>query len=104
MLARPRVFWAAVRCVLSDDDVALRRLLSDGSTLELAAGGVDGDEGNMCILIGKEVKLPPAEVAVLCWERGLLRSQHLPVGERNLTRRAMDGHFSKAEIMAMLQR
>ncbi|CAM9508757.1 unnamed protein product [Ascophyllum nodosum] len=105
MIKSTLVGWLRVEAnAISDDDVALRRLLSDGSTLELAAGGVDGDnEGNMCILIGKEVKLPPAEVAVLCWERGLLRSQHLPVGERNLTRRAMDGHFSKAEIMAMLQ-
>lgn len=49
-----------------------------------------------------DLKLSPAEVAVLCWERGLLRSQHWKGGDM---RWAMTGQeISEQEADAMLKR
>lgn len=51
----------------SNDDLALRK---DFYSNRRARGSRGGE--------GSKVKLTPAEVLVLCWERGLLRSQQWP--------------------------
>lgn len=87
----------------SNDDLSLRKLmlLNNGQ----GGGGVRGDCGaDGAEDLGGELdlKLSPAEVAVLCWERGLLRSQH---GEGGDMRWTMLGHeISEEEADAMLKR
>lgn len=90
-------------CVGSNDDLALRREFY--SPRRTRSSGQQ-DEGS-------RTKLTAAEVLVLCWERGLLRSRHWP--DAQLRRKsiggsaegaasAVDETIPEAEAKAMLCR
>lgn len=66
-------------CVDSNDDLALRKEFYSRRRPRSSEGKGEGSQ----------TKLTPAEVLVLCWERGLLRSQHWPDAE--LRRKATGG-------------
>ena len=88
----------------SNDDLSLRRLMGRNNGQGGGAVGGDGADGaDGAGYLGElDLKLSPAEVAVLCWERGLLRSQHWEGGDMRWT---MLGHeISKEEADAMLKR
>lgn len=93
----------------SNDDLSLRKLMlpnnGQGGGVVVGDCGADGaDDVDGAEDLGGELdlKLSPAEVAVLCWERGLLRSQH---GEGGDMRWTMLGHeISEEEADAMLKR
>lgn len=93
---------------ISNDDLSLRKLMlpnnGQGGGVVVGDCGADGaDDVDGAEDLGGELdlKLSPAEVAVLCWERGLLRSQH---GEGGDMRWTMLGHeISEEEADAMLK-
>lgn len=64
----------------SNDDIALRQLLFGDGTCR--TGGRDA-KVTASVSKGRaaRLKLSSAEVAVLCWERGLLRSRHCSGGK-----------------------
>lgn len=69
-------------------------------------GQSEGRVGGACDADGMDgglgLKLSSAEVAVLCWERGLLRSQHWADGDMRWT--VLGEEISNAEADAMLER
>lgn len=90
----------------SDDDRTLREALSGGGILELKMEGDPNSDSDAGSAEGKggrlKLKLSAAEVAVLCWERGLLRRHHCSDGTRRWG--AIECKGPVAEGKAMLNR
>lgn len=107
MLCPFMLVYVCPRSSHSNDDLALRQLLCRNGVLQLENGDKDSETRAAGIIKFRgqavaRLKLSPAEIAVLCWERGLLRSQHWSRG--TLRRSAVDHEVPAAEVQAMLKR
>lgn len=97
------VAFLLVSARASNDDLSLRKIMLPNNGQDGGGVGVGcGADGTKDLGGELDLKLSPAEVAVLCWERGLLRSQHWEGGDMRWT---MLGHeISEKETDAMLNR